>query len=90
MLKQYIVADRVNKSAKSLRLVNALAPERSEQPDEGFLANVFDGLRRSQAGAQLQPYQFAEIRNEVLLGPEITGSEPFQVRFVEGMELQSR
>ena len=59
-----------------------------ENPAEGFLADIFNGLRRRQARAQFELNQFAEIRDKVLLRPEISGAEALYIGFVKGLELQ--
>jgi hypothetical protein len=36
--------------------------------------------------AQFQPDKFAEIRDKMLLRPEVSGSEPLYVTLIEGLE----
>src|SRR5579883_549768 len=88
LLKQNIVADRIDEGTEPLRLANAFrAAQDREEACKRFLANIFDGLWTTQADTQLQLNQFAEIRNKVFLRAEVAGAKTLQVRRIEGLKL---
>ena len=54
MLKQHVVAESIHEGAEALGLTDtALAAQGGEDAHEGFLAHILNGLRRMQAGTQL-------------------------------------
>jgi len=89
LLQQDIVADGIHKSAKAFRLTDSFgAAQGSEKAREGFLADVFDGLRTPQAGAKFELDQLAEIGNKMLLRAKVSGTKTLQIRRIKGLKLQ--
>src|SRR5215831_20367540 len=87
MLIEYVIAHRIDESPQAFRLMNALFRYQTQDAREGLLPNIFDCGTRPQTLACLQPNQFAEVSNEMLLGAEIAGTKPFQVITVEILKL---
>lgn len=87
MLIEYVIAHRIDESPQAFRLMNALFRYQTQDAREGLLPNIFDCGTRPQTLACLQPNQFAEISNEMLLGAEIAGTKPLQIRAVEILKL---
>jgi hypothetical protein len=87
MLIEYVVAYRIDESPEAFRLMNALFRHESQDTREGLLPNIFYRSNRPQTLACLQPNQFTEISNEMLLGPEIAGTKPVQVSAIEILKL---
>ena len=56
---------------------------------KSFLAHILNGFWSSQAGAQLQLDQFAEISDKMLLSPEITGTKTLHVGLIKSLKLQA-
>src|SRR5580704_6109887 len=84
---QHVVANRIDESAKALRLVDAFFGEHTQHAGEGLLLDVFDGGKGTKAFAQLQPNQFAEVSHKVRLGAAIAGTKAIQVGSVEILKL---
>lgn|SRR5579871_364415 len=74
MLEQDVVAHRVDKRAEAIGLAELSGLQRREYACEGFLSDIFNRLRRMQPGTQFELDKLAEIRDEVLLRPEIAGT----------------
>ena len=72
-----------------MRVTNAFLSHKPQDARQGFLPDIFDRRSRPQASACLQPNQFAEVSHKMLLGPEIAGTKPIQIRTVEILKLQS-
>jgi hypothetical protein len=80
MLGQHIVTNPVYEGAQLLRAREPLAMSQNiENAKEGFLPNVFDGLRGSQAPAEFDQEQFAEVSREVALDFSIAAGEASNV-----------
>ena len=88
VLEQDIVAHGINEGPEAFGLADLALPQGGKNTGESLLPNVFNGLRRVQARAQLQLDQFTEIRNEMLLGSEISGVKTLDIRLVKRLELQ--
>lgn len=87
VLPQHIGANRVDEGPKPFRMADAFCGEDAQDPNEGLLPDIFDGSGRTQAPADLQPDQFAEVSDEVFLGATIAGTKPIQIGFVEVLKL---
>lgn len=82
-LEQDVVANGIDERAEALGLVDFLTTDGAEDAGEGFLADILDGLRRVQTGAEFELNQFAEVGDKMLLRAEITGTETLEVRLVK-------
>ena len=67
--------------------MDALFCQKPQDAREGLLPNIFNCGNRAQTLPRLQPNQFAEVSNEMLLGADIAGTKPIQVITVEILKL---
>jgi hypothetical protein len=79
-----MVANHIDEGSKALRLAQAtvLAQDR-EDPGEGLLADVLDGMRGVKPGAKLELEELRKIGNEVLLRLGVTSAEITDVTRIE-------
>jgi hypothetical protein len=63
--------------------------ESRKNTKEGFLANIFNRLRRTQAPAELDLQQLAEVIGEVALDFRIAAGEALNVLRGEQLKLQA-
>src|SRR6266571_7296170 len=88
-LPKHVVADRVHEGAQGSRIAYALRRTQGAQdPQESLLADVLNEVPRSQAAAELEQNQRAEVRDEVTLCFEVAAAQALQIGRVELLKFQ--
>src|ERR1700722_16126217 len=88
VFEQDVVTHGVDEGAEPVRLTKLSAAQSDENPGKGFLAYVFNRLRRMQPGAKLELDQLTEVRHEMFLRAKVSRTESFDIGFVKRLELQ--
>lgn len=84
MLKKHMVTNRIHQSSEPLRLAHAaLFAQNREDPGEGLLADIFDGLWGLEAGAEFELEQFRKIADKVLLRLRFTRTEILDINRIK-------
>jgi hypothetical protein len=90
MFEQDVITDGIHKRAEPIGLTKSFAAAQNRKdPRKDFLANVFYRLPRIESGTKLELDQLAEVGDEMLFGPEVARTEPFQVAAVKSIELHA-
>ena len=84
MLKQNVVANRVDKRPKALRLLQStLFAQKSEHARKCLLAHILYRLRGPEPRTKLQVKQLGKIPDEMLLRAKVSGLKTLDVGFVK-------
>lgn len=88
VLEQYVVAHGIDEGPEAIGLPDLSVAQGGKDTGESFLAHIFDSLWRVQTGTQFELDQFAEIRDEMFLRPEVSCLKTLNVSFIKRLELQ--
>lgn len=88
MLLQNVFTNGVHIRAQAFGMQEFSIAQRRQHSGEGFLAHVVDRLQRTQARAQFDLDQVAEIGDKMVLSTKVARPQAFDVEFVKGMKVQ--
>jgi hypothetical protein len=83
VFEQHVVAHGVHERPKALGLADFVFPQGGQHACECFLPDILDRVRGIQTGTKLEPDEFAEIGNKMLLRPEVSRPQAFDVGLVK-------
>ena len=89
VLGENVIAYRIDESSEAFRLAEAAVfAKDGENAGKGLLADVFNGLRGLEAGAELELEKLSEIGDKVLLGLTVARTETLDISSIERLEFQ--
>ena len=84
MLQKNVIADRIDKGPKTVRLAQSISLRRVENTlRKRLLAHVLNGLGRLEPRTKFQMEQFGKITDKMLLGSQIPGAQILDVACIE-------
>ena len=84
MLGEHVVANHIDEGSEALRPAQAsVLAQNREDPCEGLLTDIFDGMRGAKPGAKFELEELRKIGEKMLLRLVVTSTEITDVTCVK-------